>query len=80
RIIKNHDVMGIEDFQVSNMVQNHKLAKAIQEVSWSQFKVMMLYKACWYGKQVIVVSKTFASYQTCLHCDYNNKDVNNLKP
>ncbi|CAM4234650.1 RNA-guided endonuclease TnpB family protein [Bacillus mobilis] len=33
RIIKNHDVLGIEDLQVSNMLQNHKLAKAIQEVS-----------------------------------------------
>ncbi|MFJ8414769.1 transposase, partial [Bacillus paramycoides] len=40
RIIKNHDVIGIEDLQVSNMLQNHKLAKAIQEVSWSQFKIL----------------------------------------
>ncbi|EEL67435.1 Transposase, IS605 OrfB [Bacillus mycoides] len=36
-IIKNHDVIGIEDLQVSNILKNHKLAKAISEVSWSQF-------------------------------------------
>lgn len=36
-IIKNHDVTGMEELQVSNMLKNRKLTKAISEVSWSQF-------------------------------------------
>lgn len=69
-IIKNHDVIAIEDLNVKGMVKNRKLAKAISDSSWSSFTTMLAYKAEWYGKTLVKIDRWYPSSKTCSNCGH----------
>ncbi|HHC5942959.1 TPA: IS200/IS605 family element RNA-guided endonuclease TnpB [Staphylococcus aureus] len=71
-IIKNHDVICIEDLNIKGMMRNRKLAKSISDVSWSSFVRKLEYKAEWYGRKVIKIDRWYPSSQICSECGHQD--------
>lgn len=77
-LVKNYDILCAETLRVKNMVKNHRLAKAISDVSWYEFCRQLEYKCLWYSKQFVQIDTYFSSSQICSKCGYKNSDVKNL--
>jgi transposase, IS605 orfB family len=77
-LVENYDIICAETLRVKNMVKNHKLAKAINDVSWSEFCRQLNYKCLWYDKKFIQIDTYFTSSQICSNCGFKNSDVKNL--
>lgn len=75
QLLSDNQTIVMEDLNVSGMVKNHKLAESIQETSWSRFKEILLYKAFWYGREVIFIGRWFPSSKKCSCCGHVNKDL-----
>ena len=70
-LVKSYDVIIIEDLKSSQMMKNHKLAKAIGNASWHEFRTMLSYKCEWYGKQLVIVPPYYTS-RDCSNCHHTS--------
>jgi len=66
-LIQSNDLVVYEDLKVSNMVKNPKLAKSIQDASWSMFTDWLDYFGKIHGKFVVAVNPQYTSQQ-CSSC------------
>ena len=69
-LVTEYDVICIEDLNVSGMMKNHCLSKAIQDASWSTFVSFLDYKCNWYGKTLVKIDRFYPSSKTCSSCGY----------
>jgi putative transposase len=68
RLVRDNQTIVIEDLNVRGMLKNRSLARAISDVSWTQFREMLEYKAAWYGREVSALDPWFPSSKTCSVC------------
>lgn len=72
RLTDENQVICIEDLNVKGMVKNHKLAKSISDVSWSEFVRQLTYKSEWKGRTLVKIDRFFPSSQICSACGHND--------
>lgn len=76
KLVKENQLICIEDLQISNMSRNHKLAKSLIDEGWYQFTNFIQYKLNWYGGKLVKVDRFFPSSKTCNCCKHR---INKLK-
>jgi putative transposase len=69
-LVRRFDRIGVEDLNVSGMVRNRSLAKAISDVGWGEFRGMLEYKATRAGRLVVAVNRWYPSSKTCSSCGH----------
>ena len=72
QLLNENQIIVMEDLNVSGMMQNHKLAKSIQDVSFCELKRILQYKASWNDKRVIFIDRFYPSSKLCSDCGYKN--------
>ena len=75
-IVKNQDIISVEDLSVKNMMKNHKLAQSLSDVSLGMFYTMLEYKSKWNDKSFVKIDRFFPSSKTCSNCGWIYQDLN----
>jgi putative transposase len=70
RLVRDHDVIVIEDLAVRNMVRNRSLARAISDCGWGEFRRQLGYKCERYERHLIVIDRWYPSSKTCSSCGH----------
>ncbi|RAP45627.1 MAG: hypothetical protein BZ135_05405 [Methanosphaera sp. rholeuAM6] len=75
QLVKEYDVIAMENLNIHQMIQNHKFSRNIYHANWYKLVEMIKYKCHLYGKTFIPVSEHFPSTQLCNNCGYQYKDI-----
>ena len=68
RLVRENQVVVIEDLTVRNLLKNGRLARAISDASWTELRAMLEYKCAWYGRELVVIDRFFPSSKLCGNC------------
>lgn len=74
-LVRDNQVIAVEDLNVKGMVGNRKLSKHIADASWGNFVNLLQYKCDWYGRELVKVDRFYPSSKTCNVCGWINQDL-----
>jgi len=69
-LVRSADTIVIEDLNVSCMVRNRRLARAISGCGWGEFGRQLEYKCQRYGRRLVVIDRWYPSSKTCSACGH----------
>jgi putative transposase len=69
-LVNHFDTIVIEDLNVSGMVRNRRLSKAISDAGFRMFRTQLEYKCDWYDKKLVIADRFYASSKTCSGCGF----------
>ena len=78
KLISENQVIVSEDLSISNMLQNHNLARSISDCGWYELIRQLTYKASWNNRKYIKIDRFVPSSQMCSVCGYINSDTKDL--
>ena len=74
-LAEKYGTIGIEDLNVSGMSKNHRLARAVLDMSFFEFRRQIEYKSKMKGGCVVVADRFYPSSKTCSSCGYKNVEL-----
>ncbi len=74
-LARTKPVIVVEDLNISGMIRNRHLSRAISDMGWGEFHRQISYKTAWYGSQLVVADRFFPSTKTCSKCGEMEKEV-----
>ncbi|MFI7073534.1 RNA-guided endonuclease InsQ/TnpB family protein [Micromonospora sediminicola] len=72
RLARSKRAIAVESLNVSGMVRNRRLARAVSDAGFGEFVRQLTYKADWYGSKVWAAGRWFPSSKTCGDCGVIN--------
>ncbi len=75
KIVKEYDVIAMENLDIINMLKDKRFRKSIFQANWHKLIYMIKYKCQLYGKTFIQVNTRFPSTKLCNDCGFKNQDI-----
>ena len=70
RLVRENQLIAVEDLSVKNLAKNHKLALSISDAAWGEAIRQLEYKCAWYGRTFVKIDRWLPSSKRCSNCGY----------